>query len=144
MVASATTIEYRICYNQVSSGHAAITTLKLIKFQVCPCRQPSGHGPPVANTKPFPCASKMSSARRRESSADDDPSVAEAGPAMESGSGDDDHSPSQYRKARLMEDSGSGVEDSDLASDNPVESEGSVASSDGRIFGYSVKLDVIF
>ncbi len=43
-----------------------------------------------------------------------------------------------------MEDSGSGVEDSDRASDNPVESEGSVASSDGLIFGYFVKLDVIF
>ncbi len=86
----------------------------------------------------------MSSARRRESSADDGPSVAEAGPAMENGSGDDDCSPSQYRKARLMEDSGSGVEDSDRASDNAEELEGSVASSNGRIFRYSVKLDVIF
>ncbi len=55
----------------------------------------------------------MSSARRRESSAGDGPSVAEVGPAMESGSGDDDRSPSQYWKVRLMEDSGSGVEDSD-------------------------------
>jgi hypothetical protein len=63
---------------------------------------------------------------------------------MESGSGDDDLSPSQYQKGRLMEDSGSGVEESDRASNNAVESEGSVASSDGRIFGYSVKLDVIF
>ncbi len=94
--------------------------------------------------KPLPRASKMSSARRRESSADDGSSVAEAGPPMESGSGDDDRIPSQYRKARLMEDSGSWVEESHLASNNAVESEGSVALSDGRIFGYSVKLEVIF
>ena len=54
-------------------------------------------------------------------------SVADASPAMESGSGDDDCIPSQYGKARLMEDSGSGVEESDRASNNAVESEGSVA-----------------
>ncbi len=63
----------------------------------------------------------MSSTRRRESTADDGSSAADAGPAMESGSGDDDHSPSQYRKARLMDDSSSGVEESDLASNNAVE-----------------------
>jgi hypothetical protein len=32
MVTLATTIEYRIRYNQVSSGHSALTALKLIKF----------------------------------------------------------------------------------------------------------------
>ncbi len=83
----------------------------------------------------------MSSARRRESSADDGSSAADVGPAMESGSGDDDSSPSQYRKTRLMEESG--IEDYS-ASNNAVEWEESVASSDGRMFGYSVKLDVIF
>ena len=73
----------------------------------------------------------MSSARRRESSADNGFSAADAGPAMESGSGDDDCSPSQYRKARLMHGSSSGVEESDRESDNGVESEGSVTSSEG-------------
>ena len=72
----------------------------------------------------------MSSAHRRKSSADDDSSAADAGPAMESGSGNEDCSPSQYRKARLMHDSASGVEDSDRDSENGVESEGSVASSE--------------
>ncbi len=61
----------------------------------------------------------MSGARRRESSADDGLSVAEAGPEMESGSYDDDRSPSQYR---LMENSND--EESDLTSDNAVESGG--------------------
>jgi hypothetical protein len=51
MVTSATTIEYRIRDNQVSSCHSAITALQLIEFQVCPCRQPSRSGPQVANTK---------------------------------------------------------------------------------------------
>jgi hypothetical protein len=55
----------------------------------------------------------MSSARRRESSADDGSSVTDAGPAMEIGGGDDDRIPSQYRKARLTDESGSGVEESD-------------------------------
>ncbi len=50
---------------------------------------------------------------------------------MEIGSGDDDCSPSQYRKARLMHDSASGVEESDRESENGVESEGSVTSSEG-------------
>ena len=45
MVTSATTIEYRIRYNQVSSGHSAITALQLIKFQVYSCRQPRRRGP---------------------------------------------------------------------------------------------------
>jgi len=70
----------------------------------------------------------MSSARRRKSSDDDDSSVADAGPGMESGSGDDDRTPSQYRKARLENDSASGVEDSDRDSENGVES---VISSEG-------------
>jgi hypothetical protein len=74
----------------------------------------------------------MSSARRRELTADDGSSVADAGPAMESGSGDDDRSPSQYRKAKVLEDmEDSGVEDSDWESDNVVEFEGSVSSSSG-------------
>ncbi len=73
----------------------------------------------------------MSSARRRKSSDDDDSSAADAGPAMEIGSGDDDCSPSQYRKARLMHDSASGVEESDRDSEYGVESEGSVSSSEG-------------
>ncbi len=68
----------------------------------------------------------MSSARRRKSTADDGSSAADASPAMESGSGDDDCSPSQYRKARLMHDSSSGVEESDRESENGVETEGSV------------------
>ena len=51
MVTSATTIEYRIRYNQVSSGHSAITALQLIKFQVYSCRQPRRRRPPVPNTK---------------------------------------------------------------------------------------------
>ncbi len=72
----------------------------------------------------------MSSARRRKSSDDDDSSAADAGPAMESGSGDEDCSPSQYRKARLMHDSASSVEESDRDSENGVESEGSVTSSE--------------
>ncbi len=72
----------------------------------------------------------MSSARRRESTADDGSSVADACPAMESGSGNNDRSPSQYWKARVLEDmEDSGVEDSDRESDNAVESEGSVSSS---------------
>jgi hypothetical protein len=73
----------------------------------------------------------MSSARRRKSTAYDGSSAADAGPAMESGSSNDDCSPSQYRKARLMHDSSSCVEESDRESDNGVESEGSVISSDG-------------
>ncbi len=73
----------------------------------------------------------MSSARRRKSSDDDGSSAADAGPAMEIGSGDDDCSPSQYRKARLMHDSASGVEESDWESENGVELEGSVTSSEG-------------
>jgi hypothetical protein len=70
----------------------------------------------------------MSSARRRESSDDDDSSGADAGPAMQIGSGDEDCSPSQYRKARLENDNSSGVEDSDQDSENGVES---VISSEG-------------
>ena len=64
MVTSATTIEYRIRYNQVSSGHSAITALQLIKFQVYSCRQPRRRmplrrrRPPVPNTKPTSSASK--------------------------------------------------------------------------------------
>ena len=58
MVTSATTIEYRIRYNQVSSGHSAITALQLIKFQVYSCRQPRRRRPPVPNTKTTSSASK--------------------------------------------------------------------------------------
>ena len=58
MVTSATTIEYRIRYNQVSSGHSAITALQLIKFQVYSCRQPRRRRPPVPNTKNTSSASK--------------------------------------------------------------------------------------
>jgi hypothetical protein len=142
---SATTIEYSIRYNQVSSGHSAITALQLIKFQVCsqprrrrpaaekaPCSQPRRRGRRLRTQKSPPRASKMSSASRRKSSADDGSSAADAGLAMESGSGDDDCSPSQHRKARLMEDmEDSGVEESDRELDNGVELEGSVTSSDG-------------
>jgi hypothetical protein len=70
----------------------------------------------------------MSSARRRESSDDDDSSGADAGPGMESGIGDEDCTPSQYRKARLENDSASGVDESDRDSENGVES---VISSEG-------------
>ena len=70
----------------------------------------------------------MSSARRRKSSDDDDSSGADAGPANATGSDDEDCSPSQYRKARLENDSASGVEDSDRDSENGVES---VISSEG-------------
>ncbi len=73
----------------------------------------------------------MSSARRRKSSDDDDSSAADAGPAMEIGSGDDDCSSSQYRKARLMHNSASCIEESDRDSENGFESEGSVSSSEG-------------
>jgi hypothetical protein len=77
----------------------------------------------------------MSSARRRKSSDDYDSSAADAGPAMEIGSGDDDCSPSQYQKARLMhdtdDDSASGVEESDRESENGVESERPVTSLEG-------------
>ncbi len=45
----------------------------------------------------------MSKARRRESSADNGISVAEAGSVMESGSDNDKRSPSQNQKPRLME-----------------------------------------
>ena len=58
MVTSATTIEYRIRYNQVSSGHSAINALQLIKFQVYSCRQPRRRRPPIPNTKSTSSASK--------------------------------------------------------------------------------------
>ena len=106
MVTSATTIEYRIRYNQVSSGHSAITALQLIKFQVYSCRQPRRRRPPVPNTKTTSSRSQMSSARRRESSADDGHSVMVASRSVEmSGYDTDDESeefsPSQYLKYRL-------------------------------------------
>ncbi len=122
-----TTIEYRIRYNEVSSGHSAITALQLIKFQVCPCGQPSRRGPPVANTKT--ASSRFQIVHWAPVAENRLPTM--AGQAMESGSDYDDCSPSQYRKARLMHDSSSGVEESDRESDNGVESEGSVISSDG-------------
>ncbi len=73
----------------------------------------------------------MSSARHRESSANDGLSVAKAGPSVETVTDNDDNecSPSQYRKVRLEEDSN--VEESDREADNAVESEGSAASSSG-------------
>jgi hypothetical protein len=106
MVTSATTIEYRIRYNQVSSGHSAITALQLIKFQVYSCRQPRRRRPPVPNRKIHFLSIQMSSARRRESSADDGHSVMVASqPAEMSGYDTDDESeefsPSQYLKYRL-------------------------------------------
>lgn len=106
MVTSATTIEYRIRYNQVSSGHSAITALQLIKFQVYSCRQPRRRRPPVPNTKTTSSRFQMSSARRRESSADDGHSVMVASRSVEmSGYDTDDESeefsPSQYLKYRL-------------------------------------------
>ena len=106
MVTSATTIEYRIRYNQVSSGHSAITALQLIKFQVYSCRQPRRRRPPVPNTKTTSSRFQMSSARRRESSADDGHSVMVASQSVEmSGYDTDDESeefsPSQYLKYRL-------------------------------------------
>ena len=100
MVTSATTIEYRIRYNQVSSGHSAITALQLIKFQVYSCRQPR------RRRKIHFLSIQMSSARRRESSADDGHSVMVASRSVEmSGYDTDDESeefsPSQYLKYRL-------------------------------------------
>ncbi len=87
----------------------------------------------------------MSSARRRESSDDNDSSAADAraGPAMEIGSGYDDCSPSQYLNARLMHDSASCVEESDRESENGVESEGSVSSSEGPPT-LIIQADIIF
>jgi hypothetical protein len=103
MVTSATTIEYRNRYNQVSSGNSAITALQLIIFQVCPVASREGR---LRTQKPLPCASKMSSARRRESSADDGHSVMVASRSVEmSGYDTDDESeefsPSQYLEYRL-------------------------------------------
>ncbi len=103
-----TTIEYSIRYNQVSSGHSAITALQLIKFQVFPCRQPSRRGPPVSNTKPTTRLrlSAMSSARRRNSSANDVLSIVVASRSVEMLGNNTDNeseefSPGQYLKYRL-------------------------------------------
>jgi hypothetical protein len=49
----------------------------------------------------------------------------------DAGSGDDDRSPSQYQKARLLHDSASGVEESDRESANGIELEGRVTSLKG-------------
>jgi hypothetical protein len=97
MVTSATTIEYRIRYSQVSSGHSAITALQLIKFLVCPCRQPRRRGPPVTNTKTT--SSRFQNVQRPSPRIEcQEWLFSRRCPAKESGSDDDDGSPSQYRK----------------------------------------------
>jgi hypothetical protein len=106
MVTSSTTIDYRIRYNQVSSSHSALTALQLIKFQVCPCLQPSRRWLPVTNTKTTTRLSAMSSARRRKSSAYYGLSVVVASRLVEMlGNDTDDESkefsPSHYLKYRL-------------------------------------------
>jgi hypothetical protein len=45
-------------YNQVCSGHSAITALQLIKFQVNSAASQEGAGRRFQTQKPLPCASK--------------------------------------------------------------------------------------
>jgi len=103
MVTSATTIEYRIRYNQVSSGHSAITALQLIKFQVYSCRQPRRRRPPVPNTKTTSSRSKCP-APVAENRVPTMVMVASRSVEMSGYDTDDESeefSPSQYLKYRL-------------------------------------------